>query len=101
MRIGIAADHGAFALKAQLEESLCTSGYDVADFGAHQLNPADDAQTSSSRWPEPSRLARSSVESRSGGAVLVLRSLRIRFLVSAQGSSMALSRLANVSKMMT
>ena len=42
MRVGIAADHGAFALKGQLEESLRNSGYKVVDFGAHQLNPADD-----------------------------------------------------------
>ncbi len=42
MRLGIAADHGAFALKGQLEESLRNSGYEIVDFGAHQLNPADD-----------------------------------------------------------
>jgi ribose 5-phosphate isomerase B len=42
MRVGIAADHGAFSLKGQLEESLRASGYEVVDFGAHQLNPADD-----------------------------------------------------------
>ncbi len=42
MRVGIAADHGAFALKGQLEESLRSSGYEVEDFGAYQLNPADD-----------------------------------------------------------
>jgi hypothetical protein len=50
MRVGIAADHGAFALKAQLEKYLCSAGYEVADFGAHQLNPADDYQISSSLW---------------------------------------------------
>jgi ribose 5-phosphate isomerase B len=42
MRVGIAADHGAFALKGQLEESLRNSRYEIVDFGAHQLNPADD-----------------------------------------------------------
>jgi ribose 5-phosphate isomerase B len=42
MRIGIAADHGAFDLKAQLEESLSASGYEVVDFGAHILDPKDD-----------------------------------------------------------
>jgi len=42
MRVGIAADHGGFGLKGQLEESLRNSGYEVVDFGAHQLNPADD-----------------------------------------------------------
>ena len=42
MRVGIAADHGGFTLKGQVAESLRASGYEVADFGAHQLNPADD-----------------------------------------------------------
>ncbi len=41
-RVGIAADHGGFALKGQLVELLRGSGYEVVDFGAHQLNPADD-----------------------------------------------------------
>jgi ribose 5-phosphate isomerase B len=42
MRVGIAADHGGFTLKAQLTESLRGSGHDVVDFGAHELNPGDD-----------------------------------------------------------
>ena len=42
MRVGIAADHGGFALKGQVAESLRGSGYEVVDFGAHQLNPGDD-----------------------------------------------------------
>ena len=42
MRVGIAADHGGFTLKGQLAESLRGSGYEVVDFGAHQLNPGDD-----------------------------------------------------------
>ena len=42
MRVGIAADHGGFALKAQLANSMRTSGYEVVDFGAHELNPEDD-----------------------------------------------------------
>jgi len=42
MRIGIAADHGGFALKAQLAEALETAGYEVLDFGAHDLDPGDD-----------------------------------------------------------
>ena len=42
MRVGIAADHGGFALKEQVAESLRSSGYEVVDFGAHKLNPADD-----------------------------------------------------------
>jgi ribose 5-phosphate isomerase B len=42
MRVGIASDHGGFALKAQVAESLRGSGHEVVDFGAHQLDPGDD-----------------------------------------------------------
>ena len=42
MRVGIASDHGGFALKKQIAELLRGSGYQVVDFGAHQLNPGDD-----------------------------------------------------------
>ena len=42
MRVGIAADHGGFALKGQMAELLRGSGYTVVDFGAHQLDPDDD-----------------------------------------------------------
>jgi ribose 5-phosphate isomerase B len=42
MRVGIAADHGGFNLKGQMAVSLRGSGYEVVDFGAHQLDPEDD-----------------------------------------------------------
>jgi ribose 5-phosphate isomerase B len=42
MRVGIAADHGGFALKEGLAESLRGSGYEVVVFGANELNPGDD-----------------------------------------------------------
>ena len=42
MRIGIATDHGGFALKQLLAGRLQTAGHEVTDFGAHQLNPDDD-----------------------------------------------------------
>ncbi|MEO6380729.1 MAG: RpiB/LacA/LacB family sugar-phosphate isomerase [Nitrobacter sp.] len=42
MRIGIAADHGGFALKEELTEALRGSGYEVVDLGAYQLTPGDD-----------------------------------------------------------
>ena len=42
MRIGVAADHGGFELKAQLTAALKATGYEVADFGAHELVPGDD-----------------------------------------------------------
>lgn len=42
MRIGIAADHGGFAMKERMAVVLKSAGHDVSDFGAHTLNPADD-----------------------------------------------------------
>ncbi|HTY87684.1 MAG TPA: RpiB/LacA/LacB family sugar-phosphate isomerase [Candidatus Acidoferrum sp.] len=42
MRIGIATDHGGFALKEELVSRLNASGHEVVDFGAHQLMPDDD-----------------------------------------------------------
>ena len=42
MRIGIAADHGGFELKVQLIAALKAAGYEMVDFGAHELEPGDD-----------------------------------------------------------
>jgi ribose 5-phosphate isomerase B len=42
MRVGIAADHGGFSLKAGLAEQLRAAGHEVVDFGAHTLEPDDD-----------------------------------------------------------
>jgi ribose 5-phosphate isomerase B len=42
MRIGIAADHGGFAMKERMVVALKSAGHDVTDFGALQLEPADD-----------------------------------------------------------
>ncbi|MDQ2736380.1 MAG: RpiB/LacA/LacB family sugar-phosphate isomerase [Pseudomonadota bacterium] len=42
MKIGIAADHGGFALKEEVARTLRGSGHEVVDFGAYQLNPDDD-----------------------------------------------------------
>jgi RpiB/LacA/LacB family sugar-phosphate isomerase len=42
MRIGIAADHGGFALKEQLRAALSEAGHEVRDFGPTRLDPADD-----------------------------------------------------------
>jgi ribose 5-phosphate isomerase B len=42
MRIGIAADHGGFAMKEQIAAALKSAGHEVTDFGALQLDPADD-----------------------------------------------------------
>jgi RpiB/LacA/LacB family sugar-phosphate isomerase len=42
MRIGIAADHGGFALKEHLRAALSEAGHEVRDFGPTRLDPADD-----------------------------------------------------------
>ena len=42
MRVGIATDHGGFALKEDLIAKLNAAGHPVVDFGAHSLNPHDD-----------------------------------------------------------
>ena len=41
MRIGMAADHGGFALKQTLRESL-SSDHEIVDFGADEFDPEDD-----------------------------------------------------------
>lgn len=41
-RVGIASYHGGFALKEQMAGSLRGAGFEVVDFGAHELNPGDD-----------------------------------------------------------
>ena len=40
--VGIAADHGGFELKGFLVGQLRDTGYEVADFGDHQLKSDDD-----------------------------------------------------------
>jgi ribose 5-phosphate isomerase B len=42
MRVGLATDHGGFALKEDLVAHLRGAGHEVVDFGAYALNPADD-----------------------------------------------------------
>ena len=42
MKIGIAADHGGFELKNIVKLFLENKGYEVKDFGAFQLDTADD-----------------------------------------------------------
>ncbi len=42
MRIGLAADHGGFALKLEMAEALRSAGHEVVDFGARTLTPGDD-----------------------------------------------------------
>ena len=42
MRIGIATDHGGFALKEELAARLRAAGHEVVDFGAYSLESGDD-----------------------------------------------------------
>jgi ribose 5-phosphate isomerase B len=42
MRVGIAADHGGFALKESLAAELEAWGHEVVDFGAYEPVPGDD-----------------------------------------------------------
>jgi ribose 5-phosphate isomerase B len=42
MRVGIATDHGGFGLKEELTGRMRAAGHEIADFGAHSLNPGDD-----------------------------------------------------------
>ena len=42
MRVGIATDHGGFALKEELLAQLRAAGHEVVDFGAHAMALDDD-----------------------------------------------------------
>jgi ribose 5-phosphate isomerase B len=42
VRLGIATDHGGFALKEEIVALLRAGGHDVFDFGARSLDPGDD-----------------------------------------------------------
>ena len=42
MKIGVAADHGGFALKEIIKPFLKSAGIDVADYGAYEMDELDD-----------------------------------------------------------
>lgn len=42
MRIGVASDHGGFALKGELVAKLRALGHEIVDFGAQELSSGDD-----------------------------------------------------------
>lgn len=42
MRVGIATDHGGFALKLEIVDQFRTAGHEVVDFGASSLFEGDD-----------------------------------------------------------
>ena len=101
MRVGIAADHGGFALKGQLAELLRGSGYEVVDFGAHQLNPADDYPDFIIPMAKAVAAGRLNAEWRYVAAAWVRPSRRTKLRVCVPGSSMMFSPLIEASKMTT
>lgn len=42
MKVILGADHGGFALKQELAETLRLAGHEVVDIGAHRYDQADD-----------------------------------------------------------
>jgi ribose 5-phosphate isomerase B len=42
LKIGLAADHGGFAMKEVIKADLETNGFQVCDFGALNFDPTDD-----------------------------------------------------------
>ncbi|MEM6886209.1 MAG: RpiB/LacA/LacB family sugar-phosphate isomerase [Verrucomicrobiota bacterium] len=42
MKIGIAADHGGYEIKARLSQSIEALGHEIVDYGPAELDPADD-----------------------------------------------------------
>lgn len=42
MKIGIAADHGGYDLKETISTFLKNLGYEITDYGAHELDTRDD-----------------------------------------------------------
>lgn len=99
MRVGIASDHGGFALKGQMAGFLRVSGYEVVDFGAHQLDPGDD-------YPDfiiPLAKAVATGEVERGvalcGSGVVRPSLQTKSVVYVRRSSMMFSPPTRASKM--
>lgn len=42
MRVGVAPDHGGFALKEEFLTHLRATKHEVIDFGAYGFDPSDD-----------------------------------------------------------
>ena len=101
MRIGIAADHGGFALKNAIASKLRSSGHEVVDFGAHALDLADDYPDFVIPWRDRSPRARSSAGSRSAAAGSAPASPPTRLPAFAPDLSTTCSRPGRASKTTT
>ena len=42
MKVAIGADHGGYAIKAEIAQLVSSLGHQVTDLGAHELDPNDD-----------------------------------------------------------
>ncbi len=86
MLIGIASDHGGFALKAEIAEDLRAEGHEVFDFGAPLLNPADDYPDYVVSFPSPDR----SLRAISNGASRFAAAASARALLRTKSPAFAL-----------
>ena len=100
MRVGIASDHGGFALKEQVADKLRGAGYEVEDFGRISYrSPEMTTRISSSLWPKPSPPRTLNADLRGVAAVWVRLLPRTKSPGCVPGSSMMFSPLIRVSKM--
>jgi ribose 5-phosphate isomerase B len=84
MRVGIATDHGGFALKEELVTQLRAAGHEVLDFGAYNLNQGDDYPDFVTPLAKAGQPGRWTAAWRSAAVVSVHRSAPTRFRASGQ-----------------
>ena len=101
MRVGIATDHGGFALKEELVAHLRAAGHEVVDFGAHALVDGDDYPDFVVPLADAVARARSSGVSPSAGAAWVPRCAPTRCPAFAPRSSTTTSRPVRASRTTT
>lgn len=80
--IYLATDHAGFELKEKIKEFLKEEGYEVKDFGAYHLDPADD-------YPDFISKAAEAVFQDPGSKAVILGG-------SGQGEAMAANKFPNV-----
>lgn len=82
MKLAIGADHAGFDLKAQIVPWLESTGHQVVDLGAHDLDPADD-------FPDfASAVARSVTEGQAERGVMICG--------SGVGASIATNKVSGI-----